>query len=70
MVEMELRDVNFESHKKDGSRLVEPVTYLVEVVDLVHFETLWEHSSGNRDVDHGDAAGALGLATHELPDHD
>ena len=70
MVEMKLRDVNFESHKKDGSSLVEPVAYLVEVVDLVHFEALWEHSSGNRDVDHGDAAGALGLAAQELSDHD
>ena len=70
MVEMKLRDVNFESHKKDGSSLVEPVAYLVEVVDLVHFAALWEHSSGNRGVDHGDAAGALGLAAHELPDHD
>ena len=70
MVEMKLRDVNFESHKKDGSSLVEPVAYLVEVVDLVHFEALWEHSSGNRDVDHGNAAVALGLAAHELSDHD
>ena len=67
--------MSFESHKKDESRMVEPVAYLVEVVDLVHFEALWEHSSGNPDVGQtedavGDAVVALGLEAHELPDRD